>query len=218
VSKYLLQENSPFLTKQDLPGYEPFDKVSWGGVKDVPVMVWKQGLAVKDAQVLGTFADGKPAVVEKKHGKGRVVLFGFLPGQAYLKSGLPLLPPDRGATDAAFAHFLPTGMDATLRRALVEDFLPKDFVRPVECSETLVESTCIDTPAQGGQPARLAVPLLNFTGKPIATLSVKLNGVANPKTIRSVERGVLKFESKGSDTVVSLPLDVSVRATPGSEM
>ncbi len=30
---------------------------------------------------------GKPAVVEKSHGKGRAVLFGFFPGMAYLKSG-----------------------------------------------------------------------------------------------------------------------------------
>jgi len=49
-----------------------------------------------DARVAGTFADGSPAVLEKRHGKGRVVLFGFLPGQAYLKSGLPLRPVDRG--------------------------------------------------------------------------------------------------------------------------
>ena len=31
-----------------------------------------------------------------------------------------------------------------------EDFLPAGFVRPVECSETLVESTCIDTPPGAG--------------------------------------------------------------------
>src|SRR5262249_10768293 len=194
---------------QDLPAYEPIDRVSWGGVKDVPVIVWKQALTVKDAKVLGTFADGKPAVVEKKHGQGRVIHFGFLPGQAYLKSGLPLLPPDRGSTDAAYAHFLPTGMDAKLRQALVDDVLPKEFVRPVECSESLVETTCIDTPAKGVQTARLAVPLMNYTGKPIANLMVKLNGVANPKSIRSVERGALKFESKGSDSTLSLPLDAA---------
>ena len=109
VSRYLLKENTPFLTKQDLPPYEPIDRASWfagrRAVTDAPVVVWKQPLAVKDAAVLGTFTDGKPAVVRKVHGKGRAVLFGFLPGQAYLKSGLPLRPPDRGSTDAAFAHF-----------------------------------------------------------------------------------------------------------------
>ncbi len=213
VSKYLLKENQPFLTKQDLPAYEPMDRVTWasgkGKLTGVPVVVWKQVLEPADAKVIGTYADGKPAVLEKKHGKGRVVLFGFLPGQAYLKSALPLLPADRGSTDQAFAHFLPTKMDVKLRQALVDDFLPAGFVRPVECSEPLVESTCIDTPAGGGKQARLAVPLMNFTGKPIAALTVRLNGLAGVKSIRSVQRGKLKAEVKDGSTVVRLPLDVA---------
>jgi hypothetical protein len=213
TSKYLLHENTPFLTKQDLPPYSPIDKVQWGrgdsAVSDVPVIVWKQEIAAGDGTVLGKFADGKPAVVEKVHGKGKAVLFGFLPGQAYLRSGLPLRPPDRGATDTGFAHFLPTAMDVKLRQALVNAFLPEAFVRPVECGETLVETTCIESPARDGKPARLAVPLMNFTGKAMATLSVKINGLANPRAVRSVERGVVKAETRDGATVITLPLDVA---------
>jgi hypothetical protein len=213
ISKYLLHENTPFLTKQDLPPYEPIDKVRLGesdnAMSGVPVIVWKQELAPSDGKVIGTFADGKPAVIEKSHGKGKAVLFGFLPGQAYLKSGLPLRPPDRGATDDAFAHFLPTAMDSKLRCALVDDFLPGDYLRPVECSETLVETTCIDTPSKDGKAARLAVPLMNCTGKPIKTLTVKLNGLTGAKMVRSVERGALKAEARDGATVVTLPLDVA---------
>jgi hypothetical protein len=208
VRKYLLVENKPFLTKQDLPCYKPIDTVQWtSGGKDltkVPVIVWKQTLVPADGKVLGTFSDGKPAVVEKTHGKGRAVLFGFLPGQAYLKSGLPLLPPDRGSTDAAFAHFLPTEMDVNLRQALVDDFLPKDFLRPVVCSETLVETTVIDTPGKA-----LAIPLMNFTGKKLDKLTVTINGLTNAKAIRSVEQGKLKTETQKGATVVTLPLDVA---------
>ena len=213
VPKYLLKENTPFLTKQDLPPYVPMDKVKWTRgdrtVADVPVVVWKQTLVPSDAKVIGTFSDGKPAVLEKAHGKGRALLFGFLPGQAYLKSGLPLRPADRGATDAGFSHFLPTSMDTALRAALVDDFLPAGFTRPVVCSETLVESSAIDTPAAAGKPARLGVPLMNYTGKPIAKLDVKLAGLTGVKSIRSVERGPLKAEVRDGGTFVTLPLNVA---------
>jgi len=213
VSKYLLVENKPFLTKQDLPLYEPIDAVSWGQgkgrIENVPVMVWKQTLAAGDGRVVGTFRDGSPAVIEKTHGKGRAILFGFLPGQAYLKSGLPIRPADRGATNAAYTHYLPTTMDVALRRRLTDDFLPQGFERPVECSVDLVESAGIDTPATGGTGARLAVPLINYTGKPIAGLKVRIPGLANPKSVRSLERGALKAQTVDGATVVTLPLETA---------
>ncbi len=210
VSRYLLKENVPFLTKQDLPLYEPIDAVSWGDgdrvATNVGVVVWKQALDPVDAQVIGRFRDGKPAVVSKPHGKGKAVLFGFLPGQAYLKSGLPVRPADRGSTDAAFAHFLPTAMDAGLRQRLVDDFLPAGYARPVVCSEALVESACIDSPKQ----KKLAVALMNYTGKAIERLSVRIDGVKAGAKVRSVERGPLKpeFRADGS-AVVELPLNVA---------
>lgn len=212
VSRYLLEANRPFLTKQDLPLYDPIDYVSWssdsgaGRVRDVPVIVWKQALTAGDGSVLGTYRDGTPAVVMKAHGKGRAYLFGFLPGQAYLKSGLPVLPPDRGSCDSAFAHYLPTTMDAKLRDRLVADFLPSDFVKPVECSETLVEYSCIDTE----RPVRkLGIPLVNFTPKSIPLLSVKVNGLSKAAAVRSVERGVLKPVFEGNSMRVDLPLDIA---------
>ena len=205
VSKYLLEDNKPFLTKQDLPVYEPIDTATWGQgtASGVPVIVWKQNLEVGDGKVIGTFKDGRPAVIEKLHGQGKVYLFGFLPGQAYLKSGLPVRPVDRGGTDAGFDHFLPTGMDVDLRRRLVDDFLPKDFVRPVVCSEPLVETTSIDS------PGKLGVPLINYTGKPIEKLTVKIAGLQSAKSVRSVERGVLKPKFDGELCTIELPINVA---------
>jgi len=210
ATKYLLDANKPFLAKQDLPSYVPIDKATWSQgtskAADVEVIVWKQKMKVADGAVLGKFSDGSPAVVEKKHGKGRVVLFGFMPGQAYLKSGLPIRPVDRGANDSTYAHFLPTGMDTNLRSALVDAFLPEKFARPVTCSETLVESTCIDTK---GAKNRLAVPLMNWTGQEIASLTVRIQGAADAKTVRSVERGQLQTKTENGALVVTLPLAVA---------
>jgi hypothetical protein len=192
------------LAKQDLPGLKPLDEASWGDVS-APVLVWKQGLRPSDGKVLGTFHDGKPAVIEKAHGKGRAVLFGFFPGMAYLKSGLPLRPVDRGATDAGFNHFLPTAMDAGLRRALVDAFLPSDFVRPVETSQPLVEATLLETPALH----RLAVPLMNYTGAALPALRVTLRGLGAIRSVRSLAHGALQAQSRDGAVLITLPLDVA---------
>ena len=197
------------LPKQDLPTARPIDTAQWGrgmrGVGGVEVVAWKQPLEVTDAKVLGTFSDGSPAVVEKAHGKGRAVLFGFLPALAYMKSGLPVRPLDRGATNDSFSHFLPTGMDTRLRAALTGAFLPPDYQRPVVCSEPLVEATVIET----AQPPRLAIPLLNFTGKPIGKLVVKVRGLEKAAKVRSVVHGELKAEFAKKTMVVELPLAVA---------
>jgi hypothetical protein len=207
---YLLVENKPFLPKQDLPRYKPFATVAWGegeqAVSNAGVIAWKQDLTVADGRVVGRFNDGKPAVIEKAHGKGKAVLFGFLPGQDYLRKALPLRAVDRGGVDASYTHFLPTDLDPHMRRALTTDFLPVDFVRPVVCSETLVESTCIDTikPAK-----RLAVPLINYSGVAIPQLTVTIAGVKKVSKVRSVEQTQVEHKIENGDLVVTLPLDVA---------
>jgi hypothetical protein len=229
VSKYLLKENVPFLTKHDLPRYEPMDTVNWnlGGlpkddkgkanpspnhVFNVPVIVWKQPLTATDGTVIGKFKDDSPAVVLKKHGTGRAILFGFLPGQAYLKGALPVRPVDRGANAESFAHFLPTGMSPHLCSRLVDDFLAGRAgfdARPVVTTDGLVETSCIDTPAKDGKPAKLAVPLVNWSGGPLTSLTVTIRGVDKATKVRSVERGELKFIQGKGGIQIEMPLDVA---------
>ena len=197
------------LTKQDLPLYVPFDQVTWGedeGKVDAGVMVWKQALAPSDGKVIGTYKDGKPAIIEKQHGKGRSVLFGFLPGQAYLKSGLKVIPADRGAIDDSSTHYLPTKMDKVLRDALVKAYLPEDFQRQVNCSVAMVESSCIDTVKP---KKRLAVPLMNYTGENIEKLKVEVPGITKASSVKSVEQGVLKATFADGQMTVELPLNIT---------
>ncbi|MCX8139779.1 MAG: hypothetical protein N3E46_08855 [Gemmataceae bacterium] len=240
VPRYLQgNANAPFFPKQDLPRYEPWDYASWDGsllrgkaeagkaeagkagaggqgdphrrIEKVPVVAWKQALTVKTAQVAGRFRDGTPAVTVQRHGRGRAVLFAFLPGQAYLRSGLPLRPVDRGASPHSYAHFLPTQLDRHLRARLVEDFLPPDDarLRPVLVEAELVETTCIDTPALQGQPARLAIPLINWSGRPIPQLNVLIRDLPQVRRIRSVERGELQYTQTPEGLRLNVPLDVA---------
>jgi hypothetical protein len=228
VSKYLLKENVPFLTKQDLPRYEPLDVVQWSlaglpkvepdpnpspsHIFNVPVLVWKQPLELTDGRLIGKFKDGSPAVVSKAHGKGRAVLFGFLPGQAYLKSALPVQPVDRSARADGFNHYLPTAMSQPLRARLVDDFLAgpggRD-ARPVSTTDGLVETTCIDTPERDGKPGKLAVPLINWSGGEITTLTLTIRGLDKVSKVRSVERGELKYTQQKGGIQIVMPLDVA---------
>jgi hypothetical protein len=227
VSKYLLKENMPFLAKHDLPRYEPMDAVQWcikglpkvepspnpdpAHVFNIPVIAWKQPLTLTDGTMIGKFKDNSPAVVVKAHGKGQSILFGFLPGQAYLKSGLPVRPVDRGANAESFSHYLPTGTSLILLPRLTDDFLGAGAfaVKPVVTTDGLVETTCIDTPAKGGQPAKLAVPLVNWSGAEITTLTVSIRGVEKPSKVRSVERGELKFTQLKGGIQIQMPLNVA---------
>ena len=224
VSKYLTRENVPFLSKHDLPRYEPMDAVQWclrglpkkdpdpnpspEHIFNVPVLVWKQPLTPTDGTVIGKFKDGSPAVVSKTHGKGRAVLFGFLPGQAYLKSGLPVRPVDRGANAESFAHYLPTGMSLTLLARLTDDFAGRD-AKPVVTTDGLVETTCIDTPAKDGKPAKLAVPLINWSGAELTSLTITIRGLDNVSKVRSVERGDIKFTQVKGGIQINMPLNVA---------
>jgi hypothetical protein len=226
VSRYLLKENVPFLSKHDLPRYEPLDTVEWclrGVPKEpapnphethifnVPVIAWKQPLTITDGMLLGKFKDGSAAVVGKKHGAGRAILFGFLPGQAYLKSGLPVRPVDRSAAADGFAHYLPTSMSLTLLARLTDDFLgfaARD-AKPVVTTDGLVETTCIDTPARDGKPARLAIPLINWGGAELTSLTITIRGLDNPSRVRSVERGELKYTPVKGGIQLEMPLNVA---------
>ncbi len=227
VSKYLLKENVPFLTKHDLPRYEPMDAVNWNlaglpkqdpdpnpspsHVFNVPVIAWKQPLTITDGTMIGKFKDGSAAVVSKRHGAGRAVLFGFLPGQAYLKGALPVRPVDRGANADSFAHYLPTGMSPHLRARLVDDFLSGRAgleARPIATTDGLVETMAIDTPAKDGKPAKLAVSLVNWSGGPVTSLTVTIRGVTASK-VRSVERGNLEFVQGKGGIQLTMPLDAA---------
>jgi hypothetical protein len=199
------------LPKQDLSPAEPLDEASLGDIfksglaARAEVIAWKQALAPAGGMLAGRFRDGSAAVVARRRGRGAAVLFGFLPGLAWLKSGLPLRPVDRGSTNDAYAHFLPTEGDIELHKALVGDFLPRGFRRPVVCSESLVETTCIDT----AKPPRLAVPLMNYTGTPIPNLTVTVRDLPAARRVRSIQHGALSPSFEEGAMTVELPLDVA---------
>ncbi len=76
-------------------------------------------------------------------------------------------------------------------------------------TDGLVETTCIDTPAKDGKPARLAIPLVNWSGVEITDLTVNIRSDEKITKVRSVERGELKFTQAKGGIQLQMPLSVA---------
>src|SRR5262249_26502643 len=146
------------------------DAAEEGPPRKMPVFGAKSRVTAsqdKDTSVMGTFADGSPAIVARKVGKGATTYYALLPGLLYFKPASPLRPVDRGATDDTMAHFIPTKFDDAASRLVG---LPAAFIDlPVKCSERLVESTVIE--AKSG----VVIPLVNWSAGPMKGLTVTVS-------------------------------------------
>jgi len=111
---------------------------------------------------MAKFADNTPAILYRKHGKGAVGHFAFLPGLSYFAPATPKVPVDRGTTAKASAHSIPTKFDPVVAR------LFQTPNRHITCSETLVEANIIDSPKGS------VVILTNWSSGPVEGLEVIL--------------------------------------------
>jgi hypothetical protein len=161
--------------KQDMPFAKPIAEVEWNGAK---------------FPVFGALSrtDG-PAVVTRPVAKGETTYCAFLPGLSYFKPAIPLRPVDRGSTDDAMAHFLPTDFDPTMTKLIGEPVA--ELVRPVVASAASVETTVIES------KKGVVIPLINWSGKPISELNLTVNIPAPAKpTLASGGKVAMKKEAK----------------------
>jgi len=191
--------------KEDLPYAAAMDSViaARGGGNAMPVVGAKSGFtAAEGAEITHHFADGGPAVAWRNVGKGRVAYCGFLPGLAYFKPAIPKRPLDRGTTDDAFAHFIPTAFETAAGELI--GAAATSIQRPVEASVPLVETTVIES-KQG-----VVVPLINWSGGPVKGLTVRLNFNAAGKQVSLASGGTVREEpSDGQRRVFALDLEVA---------
>lgn len=191
--------------KQDLPFARPIDQVVLSGDDDseqkLPVYCVRSRLRVTTGNVAASFASGGPAIVRREAGRGRVICLAFLPGLSYYQPAIPRRPMDRGATDDAMVHFLPTEFDARAARLIAEpaDKLPL----PVVCSQPLVETTILRSP--GG----VAIPLVNWSGQPVRALRVTIKASVPRSKISLASGNPVKLEAADGATVLVLDLDVA---------
>jgi hypothetical protein len=126
----------------------------------------------KGADVLGRFLDGTAAVTMNKFGEGRAVLIGALPGPAYVRPAIPMMPFGRGGT-ANLSTFVPTDYDPAVR-GLVSDLLDvAGAKRPLVCSHPLVEAVLLRS--KDGKLYHIV--LVNYDTKPKPDLKVTVRGL-----------------------------------------
>src|SRR3569623_1307484 len=124
----------------------------------MPVLATRERVAAaQDATVRAKFADGSPAWVERRVGKGTVVYVAAHPGLAYLWSAVqPPAVPDRGPG----THTIPTEWDAgaaALLAAVVEKSGATSHVRPG--AGELLDARLLES------PKGYIVPVANYAAK-----------------------------------------------------
>lgn len=197
------------LEKQDLPFAEVLDTVTFrprrgdqpeDALPTIPVYALRAVLELEGGIWSATFQDGKPAIAYRKAGQGEVHTWAFLPGLSYLQQAIPKRPVDRGTTDEAMAHFIPTDFHAATRE-LIERSADK-VPRPIVCTEPLVEASLVR--AEQG----VVIPLVNWSGRPQQRLTVFVN-VPLPEKVTLASGGAVEVTPNGKSWKLVLDLDIA---------
>ena len=151
-----------------------------------------------DAKVLGTWADGKPAVTVRELGKGKAFAVGTLAGCAYLRTGLAVQPFPRGGN---LCPITPTAFDPTAAKLARLGVDAKSVQEPAVCDNPFVEAIVMDGPAGS------VVTLTNWTAEPVKNLKVQVRLPAKPKEAKSVQAGKA-VPAEFKDGVLTLTTDL----------
>lgn len=162
----------------ELPLAQPIDRITIGE-SVIPAIGMRQELALDTAHVMGTWANGRPAVTVNTIGNGKAFAVGTLAGHTYMKTGLRVVPWARGGRKMAYN---PTQFDpaatALAQLALNATEVPRD----AECSNPFVEALVMDS------DRGTLVTLVNWDNQTIETLTVKVRLPATPASVRSVQQ------------------------------
>jgi hypothetical protein len=186
----------------------------------IPALAALQELTpVPAADVLVSFADGKPALLAHPVKKGKSYLFAFLPGCAYMQQAIPRRPFDRSNSDAGFNHFLPVHFNEEAARLVLLPVTAAGVELPVVAAvevgrrgakgmssgavgKTLpLDLTVIDAP--GG----LIVPIANYSGRGIERLALTIHAPGTVSKVYAARAGQLQTERDGDILTVRLPLE-----------
>jgi hypothetical protein len=183
--------------KEDLPWAKPIADVGTDKLDPLPALGARSVLETTTAQRKLAFADGAAAYTVH----GRATCCAFLPGLAYFYPAIPRRPLDRGTTDDSMAHFIPTAFNPAAARLI--NLSTTDIDRPVVTSEPLVENTVIES------KHGTAIPLINWSGRPVKQLTVQLNIDVTGKDASLASGGKVSEGRRNGKRVFTLDLEVA---------
>lgn len=196
--------------KQDLPWVAPVATLD----DQTPVFgAISRATVAPGAETLQKFADGAPAATLRRIDQGAAVTFGYLPSLTYYRGVLPKRPVDRGSTDDALVHFLPSDVptDGPLVKTL---FWPLDqgaVKLPITSRGTTksnLETTLVDS------KHGTLIPVIRWTeapkemvevavSVPVSTRAPSLASGGKLEVIQDLQRGVVfRFELDTADAIV----------------
>lgn len=198
----ILEKVTTFIRPRiELPRLRPLDALTAmlaGETIEAPAIAFRQRFdPLPTAEVLARYADGSPAAISNRAGRGQAILWGTLLGAAYVQSGFPNppAPPDRGPA----THTPLSGFRTDLRRLLTDPVLPLAR-RGAVSSEPLVETGLLET------ERALLVPLACLLDGP-RQVDLTIHEAGRATAVRSVRRGPLAFRQDGDTVRTSLTLD-----------
>jgi hypothetical protein len=176
------------------------------GDQSLEVLCSRERFAVAtDAEVLGTYAsDGSPAWIAHAHGKGRTYCTGALPGQAFVRRGLPVVPMGKGGPESNSSHFEPVDYDE-VARALILRPLRDAAIAP----HVVIDHRCV-VASRLVTPGATVMPLVNLAEQHDGTLkdlAIRVRDVAGtPKRVWSCfHRDGVPFTVSAGEVVITLP-------------
>lgn len=184
-------------TLLELPLLELIDTIEVGG-KKLPAVGMRQVLTPESAKVIGTWADGAPAVTVREHGKGKVFAVGTLIGTAYMRSAVRVQPWARGGRHTLYN---PTDFDPHLSRLVRLGVDARKPEQAVVCSHACAEGVLIDS------PKGTLLTLVNWTNAPLKSLSVRVQLPARPSDVRTVA-GQKTLPARFEDGTLSFTIDL----------
>jgi len=176
---------------QPLAGEVKLEATKWWSACTMPLLGYRETCRPQGAQVLATFADGKPAILRAAAGKGTVLRFAFMPGLAYVRSANP--GPNRLTVEYKPEQL--SVLTAALKMGHV--------VAPIEVSEPLVEAQMLSGPTAD------IIVLANWAGKSLPKVRVSIRNASRIPTAGSLTHGPLKARRAGGLLSFELPLDAT---------
>ncbi len=214
---------------------QPKDTVTADGITLEVLSVRQKQKPRGSAKVLATFADGTPAIVRARVGRGTIYSAGFLPALDYIKKAIVARRTLQAEATAVAAEELAKNRtsipapevilsEQNVKKPAVETRLdrsrnPWDYpasvrqlvLQPVRTAQVKPALTCsvplVDAVLLHAEKASI-IPVANYTLEPLREVKFSLRTNAPVATIESVHQGRLQFERTQDGGIrFSMPLD-----------